>query len=342
MKRITIIAITAALLMGIFSCQNEKWEFPDFDYKSVYFPYQYPVRTLVLGDYKYDNTNDNSLKFLISARIGGMYENNWEWTVDYTLDNTLADSLLTSLGDTLKLLPSAYYTIAPASQITIPSGMFYGSVEVQLTDAFLDDTMAHRTHYVLPLRITGTDADTILSGDPLADDSDPRVAGEWAITPKDFTIFGIKYVNPYHGKYLHRGLSYISENLSGDVVDTIEYRQRYVEEDEVWSLETSSKDAVVLTGTLRKSPNSPGTFTLELTFDDSNNCVIASTDDSDFPATGTGSYVVDGDEWGGKLRDAIHLNYTVDDGTHTHTITDTLVFRDKAVAFEEFIPVLAE
>jgi hypothetical protein len=166
MKRITLISITAALLLGVFSCHNEEWEFPDFDYKAVYFPYQYPVRTLILGDYKYDNENDNNLKFLISARIGGMYENKWSWTVDYSLDPTYTQNLVTSLGDTIRPLPAAYYTLSPVSQITIPGGLFYGSVEVQLTEAFLADTMAHRVHYVIPLKITASNADSILPEGP--------------------------------------------------------------------------------------------------------------------------------------------------------------------------------
>jgi hypothetical protein len=335
MKKITLISITAALLIGATSCHNEEWEFPDFDYQGVYFPYQYPIRTLVLGDYHYDNENDNNLKFLVSARIGGMYENKWNWTVDYTLVDTLANNLLTSTGDTLKPLPAAYYTLSPASSITIPSGLFYGSVEVQLTEAFLNDANAHRVHYVLPLKITGSSADTILSGYPLFENADPRIAGQWSVTPKDFTIFGIKYVNPFHGKYLHRGQSVVRDGL-GEVVETISYRQRYVEQDEVWALKTVSKDAVTLTGTLRKTPSSPGVFNLKLIFDENNNCVVESV--SGFAASGSGKFVKDGDEWGGKKRDAIHLNFTVDDGTHTHTLSDTLVFRDKDVRFEEYVP----
>jgi hypothetical protein len=339
MKKITIISFTTALLLGAFSCHNKEWEFPDFNYKGVYFPFQYPVRTLILGDYRYDNENDNNLKFLISVRIGGMYQNNWDWTVDFALVDSLSDNLMTSLGDTLKVLPSKYYTLNPANRITIPSGKFFGSVEVQLTEAFLDDPNAHKIHYVLPLKIIGTSADTILSGDAVFANADPRVAGLWTVPPKDFTIFGIKYINPYHGKYLHRGQSVI-RNSHGDIVETIIYRARFVEQDEIWSLETIAKDAVTLSGVLRKTPSSPGNFKLKLTFDGNGNCIVESTDDSGFSAAGTGKFVNNGDEWGNKKRDAIHLNFTVDDGSHIHTITDTLVFRDKGIGFEDYEPVL--
>jgi hypothetical protein len=210
-------------------------------------------------------------------------------------------------------------------------------VEVQLTQAFLSDTNAHRVRYVIPLRITGSNIDTVLSGQPAVEDADPRIAGDWITVPKDFTLFGIKYVNPYHGRYLHRGYSIVKDGL-GNPVDTMVYREKFPEDNEVWRLTTVSKDAVTLSGILRKNPASPGSYNLKLTFDANNDCVITSV--SGFSASGTGKFVKDGDEWGGQKRDAIHMNFTVNDGTHTHSITDTLVFRDKDIRFQEFAPVV--
>jgi hypothetical protein len=339
MKRTTLVSITASMIIGLISCENQEWEFPDFDYKAVYFPYQYPVRTLVLGDYLYNNENDNDLKFLISAAVGGMYENKWNWTVDYTIDTSYTQQLITVSGDTIKPLPIGYYTLTPANQIIIPKGKFYGSIEVQLTEAFLDNPNAHKLHYVIPLKITGSNADTILSGRPSVSEPDPRIAADWEYVPKNFTLFGIKYINPYHGRYLHRGQSVIKDG-GGNITQTIVYRQRFVEKDEVWQVQTYAKNAVTVSGILRKTPTSPGNFILKLTFDSNNNCEITSTTESAFAASGTGKFVKNGDEWGGQKRDAIHLNYTINDGTHTHTITDTLVFRDKGLGFEEFVPVV--
>ena len=38
--------IPLVMAMGLLlSCENEDWEFPDFNYTTTYFPYQYPVRT---------------------------------------------------------------------------------------------------------------------------------------------------------------------------------------------------------------------------------------------------------------------------------------------------------
>jgi len=47
MKKIFLIL---TLAIGLFSCKNFDIDHPDFNYTSGFFPYQFPVRTLVLGD----------------------------------------------------------------------------------------------------------------------------------------------------------------------------------------------------------------------------------------------------------------------------------------------------
>ena len=44
----------AVLALGFTACENYDIEFPDYEKQNVYFPYQYPVRTLVMGDDEYD------------------------------------------------------------------------------------------------------------------------------------------------------------------------------------------------------------------------------------------------------------------------------------------------
>ncbi len=61
-------------------------EFDDFDYQSIYFPYQSPVRTLILGDESVgDNSIDLEHAFSIGVSMGGAYENRKERivTVEY-------------------------------------------------------------------------------------------------------------------------------------------------------------------------------------------------------------------------------------------------------------------
>jgi hypothetical protein len=333
-----IYSLICLVMLGTTACRkDDNLRFDDFEYTTVYFPYQYPVRTLVLGDYGVDNENDNDLKFLISARVGGLYENKTNWQVDYTIDPVLGEKLATSNNDVLEVLPAKYYTVGPQSRFTIPSGEFYGSLEVQLTDEFLNDPLAFKTHYVLPVVITGSTADSILSGRSTIANPDPRVAGNWSVTPKHFTLFGIKFMNPYHGKYLHRGRSVIKDG-TGTPIDTLVYRQRYVEQDEIWSLQTTGRNRVTVTGVLRADAGSPGNFKMDLDFDAKGDAVIKETAGSTFPITGSAKFIKEGDMWGNIKRNAIHLSYEVTQGANTHYITDTLVVRDRDVRFEEFVP----
>ena len=53
--------------------------------------------------------------------------------------------------------------------------------------------------------------------------------------------------------------------------------------------------------------------------------------------SGSGSFQVDGDAWGGEARDAMYLQYTyMDPDTIRHEVRDTLVFRNRGLRFELF------
>ena len=56
MKRLTSILALAALTL-FPACENGDWSFPDYDYSTVYFAYQFPVRTLTLGNDEEYNTD---------------------------------------------------------------------------------------------------------------------------------------------------------------------------------------------------------------------------------------------------------------------------------------------
>ena len=91
MKKVLLLTLCFA---AILSCKNSDIEYEDYDFSSAYFPYQYPVRTLVLGDYIYDNTNDNNHKFLIYAAIGGLYSNKSDRVINFKVDQTLCERAL--------------------------------------------------------------------------------------------------------------------------------------------------------------------------------------------------------------------------------------------------------
>src|SRR5690554_2141004 len=148
MKRFTILS--AILIAVLASCKNFEIEHPDFKYVSGYFPYQYPVRTLVLGNYIYDNTNDNNHKFLISVTMGGVYENKKDRIFKIQVDESLCNNVVFASTNTpIYPLPRQYYTLSSEDQIVIPAGEISGSIEVQLRDAFFDDPLASKLAYVV-------------------------------------------------------------------------------------------------------------------------------------------------------------------------------------------------
>lgn len=193
------------MVLGIFSCTNSSWSFPDFPYTTTYFPNQYPIRTLVFGDYIYDNSNDNELKFVIGAATGGVYEQKKEITMGIQVDNALTDNLFTNKGTPIMPMPSNWYSLSSSSEIVIPSGEYTGGITVQLTTDFTSDPNSINPYWAIPLRMTSTTADSLLMGDTDMDNPDPRVATNWQVTPKDFTIFCVRYVNEWDGKYILRG-----------------------------------------------------------------------------------------------------------------------------------------
>jgi hypothetical protein len=348
-----VIALTGLLFMLIMtSCTNGHWSFPDFDYTTTYFPYQFPVRTLVLGDYYFDNSEDNELKFGIGAHMGGVYENKQNLQVGFSIDKTLVDrngngktDLFNAAGgarDSIRALPASYYTLSNPSGMTIPTGSVFGMVDVQLTQAFLDDTLAiapkNFTYYVIPLTMINSSADSILSGIPFAQNADPRIAAEWIKPPKNFTLYGIKYVNQYHGKYLLRGADVIKA-ADNSTIETIPYRDKYVERNTVVAVSTYRKNAVLYSNSIKRSTGSPGSFEMKITFDDTGNGTILNTTRyPKFTITGSAKFVKDAEEWGYQKRNVIYLDYSIVAGTETHNVKDTLVFRDKGVSFEEFVP----
>ena len=326
------------LLTALFACKNFEIDHPDYDYTSGYFPYQFPVRILVLGDYIYDNTNDNAHKFVISAAMGGVYENKKDRAFSFQVDNSLCNNMkFSSVGDVIQAMPASYYTLSSTNKIVIPAGKLNGGVEVKLSDAFFNDPLAIKQGYVVPLRLTGsTDVDTILVGSSTNLAADPRIASDWSSAPKNFTMFAVKYINEFHGNYFHYGASKVKD-ATGAVVENKTYSEKYVENNTVSKLLTTGRYQVSLKTTLH-SLVMMGDVTLLLTFN-GKNCTITAPEGSAYTASGSGEFKTKAYSWGNKSRDGMVLKFSVTRGTQTYEADDVLVIRDRAVVLETYAPV---
>jgi hypothetical protein len=334
MKKLLLIL---PLIIGLTSCSNFEKDHPDFAYTTGYFPYQYPVRTLVLGDYIYDNANDNAHKFIISVAMGGVYENSMDRVFNFVVDESLCTKIkFSATGDTIKALPASYYILSSPDKITIPKGKFNGGVEVQLTDAFFNDPLTIKNKYVVPLRlVSSTDVDSILTGSASIASPDPRIGSQWNVLPKNFTMFAVKYINEYHGNYFQYGTSTVKDGAN-TVLETTTYSTPYVENNTVTKLVTTGKSQVMFT-TILKSAILTGTVKMLLDFS-GNTCTITGATGSTYTISGTGEFKTKAYTWGNKQRDGITITYTVTNGVNTYTANDVLVIRDRAVVMEIYDP----
>lgn len=314
-----LFAVSIAALLS--ACQNFDEKFADYKYTAGYFPYQYPVRTLILGDYIYDNSNDNAHKFIISVAMGGVFENKTDREFQVAVDESLCRNLLfSSGGDEVKPLPSKYYTLSSPDKIVIPKGKFNGGIAVQLTDEFFKDPLAIKNTYVVPMKIVSSqDVDSI-------------------IPEKNFTLFCVKFINEFHGTYFHYGSSSVKD-LTGATVEETPYNgHKFVEDCPLLSLKTTGRHQVSLSLGF-KSKIFTGDLSLLLDFE-GNNCKVSSPSGSKYTVTGTGEYKSKAYSWGNKERDGIVLNYTVkSENGSTYTASDVFVIRDRDVVMELFSPV---
>ena len=330
-----VLALTCA------SCYNADHEFPDFEGGTkAYFAYQNPVRTLVLGNDIYDNTLDNEHKCRIWATMGGAYAGR-NATVNVVVDESLCDNLW-FLDDggyaSLRVtpMPEKYYKLL--SNSISYNGDARGYVEVQFSDDFFNDPDAIKNTYVIPLRMTGvTGIDAILSGTPNVSNPIRTNAQDWAVLPMDYVLYCVKYMNPWQGKYIRRGVDMVTENggepnkvvrkdftlYNSDVehYSKMDPSNPVNQNDEVCGITTKNRTEAIFPVSFKTSGASIS-CNLILKFN-GDKCTITS-DDENVTAEGEGEFITKGTErseykdyqWGssnGKLiqRDILRLAYKV-------------------------------
>jgi len=350
MKKAVILLF--AIAVGFAACQNfdEDELHPDSGLTTGYFSYQFPVRTIILGDYIYDNSNDNAHKCIIYAHIGGVRENEIDRKFTIEVDNSMCDNILFSAGgDPIIAMPEDYYTLSSYTELVVPKGSMFGGVEVQLSDAFFNDPLAIKNTYVIPIRLKSSeDVDSILSG-MSAFPVDERIANEWIIKPQNFTMYAIKYINEYDAVYLHYGQSTVTDP-SGTVLSDSIYKEMYVEFNRTYKLATTGRRSVKTAPIpfRTKAVNGmTGTYQLVLNFGTDNKCTVEAPENASYTVTGTGEFLSKQEDeytsWGNKDRDVIRVNYSIVNGTgNTYTAEEVFVIQVRNVAIEQYTPALIQ
>ena len=355
-KYIYVVAL-GALSFTLASCYNADRDFPDYEEgTTAYFAYQFPVRTLVLGNDIYDNTLDNEHKCRIWSTMGGAYGGRKAF-VDIVVDESLCDNLWFvdeggNASSPVLPMPSAYYSLS--SNTIAYNGDPRGYVEVQFTDAFFNDPKSVENTYVIPLLMTNVRGiDHILRGTPREGLSPSRSNTEdWDILAKDYVLYCVKYMNPWQGKYIRRGVDNVTEkgvtttvvrkDMSFVNTDLEHYKENPVNQnDEVCGITTKNMSQAIFPVSFKTSGASIS-CNLILTFS-GNQCTI-STDDENVTASGSGEFIVKGTErseykeyqWGSingepVQRDILRLQYNVqfDNNDIQVSTNDTLVVQTR-------------
>lgn len=322
-KNIVLATATTALAV-LTGCENADKTFPDYEGGiSVYFPYQAPVRTLIMGSDEYEQATalDREHKCKIMATMGGAYKGR-NITVDFIVENSLVDPV-----NEVKAMPAEYYQLA-GNQIKF-NGNPNGGVEVQLTDAFFADPEATKVTYVIPLVITGVKgADHVITGTPAVAGATPsRVDAEaWSVQPQDYVLYAVKYINKYHGSWLRlRDCSgAISENNLGKIID---------QNTPVVTISTVS-----LTQAKYEVDVNGEKCVLDLSFDGSENCTISTESAGWKVSNASGKFTSKGAKqaWGQKDRDLIELSYTIENESGVKLTTkENLVWQKHGIAMPD-------
>jgi hypothetical protein len=304
MKKIITVALFLAI--GLTSCYKDYIE--DFDYTSVYFPYQIDVRTFVVGE---------GMKIEVGAALAGLRENRQDRIVNFTIDNSLINpTVLAAMKvgagyikdavatvTALKPMPASYYTISDNSKFQIKAGNHMGSVVIKADSAaFLKDTTTLYPGYALPFYITSADADSVRGA-------------------KRSAVIALKYENMLFGNYWHGGVT-IVKDATGKVVKTTNYFTSIpTPEIKIMNLKTVAPNALVTnkisdqTGSLKLTLNG-GTITVS----QANGSAVKVQPDGE--STFNRSKLLQ------DRRIYLKYKYANADGTTSYA-TDTLTFRNR-------------
>lgn len=332
------------MMLALFaSCENSDIKHPDYEGgTTVYFPYQYPVRTIVLGDGEdYDLTNDHNHVCELQATFGGAYDGK-NGSVNFEVDNNLLNKLTFADGSAIKAMPANYYTLA--SNTFNFNGSLRASVKVQLQDEFFNDPAATSLTYVIPVKMTsqsgfGKILEGSTSAEVLPDLTDDVL---WDVRPKNYMLYAVKFINKYTGFWVADGEDVLTDAAGASKTNARHYAT--VEKRVPVQLTTKSLNTCVLNVSYAIGEKTYDAQLL-LTFGESGAISVSSLT-SGVTATGSGQWTSKGATkenglwWNQKERDMIDINYAVTfaDGAKAST-KDNLVYQRSGVVTEEYVPV---
>lgn len=251
MKKNIIKAMAAGVLtLGLASCESSEVTFPDYEGGiSVYFAYQTPVRSMMLGIDDLGSTADNDTHTCkIYGTMGGAY-NGKNIKVDVAVDESLCKDLYFDVACTKPVvaMPQSYYELK--GNVLDYAGDIKGGVEVKLTDAFFADPKSTSVNYVIPVVMTKHAGETynVLDGElaPGIEAGNRFDVDVWKVAPMDYVLYAVKYVSKYEGYYLPRVKNTIIHSESETLVKDYPDWER-VPEGEIFHAQTVDQNSVTM------------------------------------------------------------------------------------------------
>ena len=234
MSNVKSMLCVGALAVGFAACESAEQNFPDYDGgTTAYFAYQYPIRTLILGNVEtYDNTSDNEGRFTIYGTFGGSYSG-INAKINVSVDESLTKNLYFEDGTEVKAMPRDYYELS--GDVLDYGGGFRGGVEVKLNEKFFNDPLSVSNTYVIPMVMGDfSGVDKINRGTPMKEGTSPlrQDPTKWDPTPKDYTLFCVNYINEKTATYLRRG---------ADEYDKLKFEDKVVGEESCIVIHATAK-----------------------------------------------------------------------------------------------------
>ena len=312
MRTINIFKVLAAgvAVLGISSCQNSSIEFPDYTEQTVYFAYQTPIRTMVLGMDDTGSTADNDTRACkIYSTMGGAYDGSkYNIKVDIATENSLCDNIYfdQACTDPILAMPSSHYQLG-GNVISYEGEKGY--VDVTLTESFFADPKSYEGKYVIPIVMKSqTGATRILSGELQegVTSANRFDLDAWFVQPKDYVLYCVRYISKFEGYYLPQGTVKTTFDGKTDTKNLNVDAWERVPQGNILFLDTRGENTVALTLVAAAGDASYNIEAL-LTFS-GNNCTVSSNDPN-FKVSGTGVYTEKSSEynWGQKDRDGLKL-----------------------------------
>jgi len=283
----------------------------DFDYASIYFPYQQDVRTFVVGE---------GMKIEVGAALGGVRDNVRDRNVSFALDNTLiTPAALANMKSasqpyikgpatpvtTLLQLPDNYFTISNPNTMVIKTGQYSGTVTIRPDSVnFLNDSLKTMySTYALPFRITAADADSIRFN-------------------KKTNIVGVRFENMLFGNYWHGGVATISRVGKPD--SSVVYRSAVNDiASKIWTLTTIGPNTLVSNGYFNQTTTKTE---LRLVLK-GNKIYVSANTGSSFAYVQAGECTFNRTKLLQERK--LFLQYSFVNGVNTYKCIDTLIFRNR-------------